>query len=353
MSFLLTGALVGLFGCSLEPIIYNPPKNLNDGLSASNHELKSSYLDNLLKELIEQKYTGIDSILISKKSTLIFESYFNGFTENDPHDLRSATKSIASLLAGIAVDRKHINSINDSIFSYLKEAPDNPEKGKIKVVDLLKMASGLDSDDWKKKSKGHERFMYKHNDWRKFMLNIPLVENPGEYFRYSTGGAFLLGQVIEDAAKEKVDAFAKNTLFDPLGIEKVEWEYTKAGQVDTGGHLKMRPRDMLKIGHLVLNKGVWKRKKIVSPDWVRLSTTKWAVAEDPYSYAFMWWIRDFEFKSHNFRTIFAWGNGGQFIFIIPELEAVVVFTGSNYNSEKTKQPFDILEKTIIPLLTEN
>ena len=98
LSFLLTGALVGLFGCSLEPIIYNPPQNLNDGLSASNHELKSSYLDNLLKELIEQEYTGIDSILISKKSTLIFESYFNGFTENDPHDLRSATKSIASLL---------------------------------------------------------------------------------------------------------------------------------------------------------------------------------------------------------------------------------------------------------------
>jgi CubicO group peptidase (beta-lactamase class C family) len=350
--FALCLAILILCGCSLEPIIYNPPDKLSDGIEVSNQKLESDYLNELLEDIVKKQYVGIDSILISKKSKLIFESYFNGFNIKTKHDLRSATKSITSLLAGIAIDQKKISSMNDPIFNYLSELPNDSNKNKIKIVDLLKMASGLDSDDWKKNSKGHERFMYRSDDWRKFMLEVPVIEDPGKYFRYSTGGVFLLGQVIEEAVKEPIPSFAGRYLFAPLEIKDVEWEFTKKGQPDTGGHLKMKPRDMLKIGLLVLNKGQWNKKGVVSSEWINNSTKKWVSVEDVYSYGHLWWLRDFKFKDQIYKAIFAWGNGGQFIFIVPKLDAVVIFTGSNYNSDKTKQPFEIIEKIIVPLLAE-
>ncbi len=343
-------------GFAQSPYQYVQPNTLDDGWKTKN--LKSSGIDSsLMYKLFSQLKGGdhkLHSVLLVKNEALILEEYFNGEHQNKVHDLRSSSKSIRSLLLGIAIDQGYIASIDDPISKYLSNPTPqkrlDPRKKDITIKHLITMSTGLDCNDWDKKSKGQEDKVYKKKDWLQYTLDLPMINDPGEVSNYCSMGVILMTKIIEQASKMTIDVFAKKFLFEPLGIKNVSWGHTSNKEVISAGkRLYMTPRDMAKIGQLVLNKGRWKDKQIVSEKWVEASTTpKTKITGIDYGY--LWWNIPFKFKDKTTIAKTATGNGGQYIMIFPELEMVAVFTGGAYNSQQDKLPFAIMNRVIIPSL---
>ncbi len=340
------------------PYLYQKPQQLADGLpvqSLTQQHIDTTLFYKFFNSLPSVKKHKLNSMLLLRNDTLVLDQYFGSYNLVRTHDLRSATKSITSLLTGIAIDQGFIRSIDDPIHLYLKAyaAVQNTAtpKTRITIRNLLTMSSGLDCNDRKSNSPGNEEKMYKKQDWNKFILELPVVHAPGDTSLYCTGGVVLLGQIIQNASGMKLDAFAAKYLFGPLGITQYQWNYfNDQKEVDCGGHLYLTPRDMAKIGLLVANQGMWKQKRVVSTNWIQQSTTK-QTQVDRLDYGFLWWRFTFQLHEKTVDVITASGNGGQYIFIIPSLSIVAVFTGENYNSPNAKLPFSVLTKVILPSLS--
>ncbi|MAD96368.1 MAG: serine hydrolase [Flavobacteriaceae bacterium] len=332
---------------------YKQPNQLADGWKTN--DLTSSGIDStLIYKLFSQLKGGkhkLHSVLIVKNKELILEEYFNGEHQNKLHDLRSTSKSIRSILLGIAIDKGFITSIDDPISKYLKKPiPQkrlDPRKKDITIKHLITMSTGLDCNDWDKKSKGQEDKVYKKKDWLQYTLDLPMVNDPGTVSNYCSMGVILMTEIIEQASGMSIDLFANKFLFKPLGISKVSWGHTSNKEVISAGkRLNMIPRDMAKIGQLVLNKGKWNGQQIVSEKWIEESTTpKTKITGIDYGY--LWWNIPFKFGDKTIAKT-ATGNGGQYIMVFPELEMVAVFTGGAYNSQEDKLPFAIMNRVIIP-----
>jgi len=333
---------------------YSKPNDLGDGWK-TNH-LKSQNIDttliyNLFNQL-KDKENKIHSILLAKTNQIIIEEYFNGQSLDQKHDLRSATKSIKSILLGIAIDKGFIDSINDPISKYLKNPIPNKNldqrKEKITIKHLLTMSSGLDCNDWNKKSQGQEDKVYKTKDWIQYTLNLPMVNEPGTVSNYCSMGVVLLAEIISQASGMTIDKFAEHYLFNPLAINNVSWGHTSNKKIiPSGKRLYMASRDMAKIGQLILNKGKWNEKQIVSKKWIEESTMpKTKITEIDYGY--LWWNFPFKINDKMFISKTALGNGGQYIIVIPELDMVAVFTGGAYNSQEDKLPFAIMTDILLP-----
>ncbi len=336
-----------------EKYVYAQPITINDNWKTEN--FKDSNRDiALIDKMFNQIKSGrgdIHSILLVKDNKLIIEEYFDEYQIDATHDLRSATKSIRSILIGIAIDKGYIENVNDSIFKYLKKRPSTNHisgKGKITIKDLLTMSSGLDCNDWDKKSKGQEDKVYRKSDWVKYTLNLPLVNEPGEVSNYCSMGTVLVAKILENASEMSINDFADKFLFKPLGITNLQWGHTSNKEViSSAKRLYMTPRDMAKIGQLVLNKGKWNNTQIVSENWLSESIKPWTQLSG-IDYGFLWWNIKFQINDQIYTSITATGNGGQYIFIVPGLDLVAVFTGGAYNSDEDKLPFAIMNDIILP-----
>ena len=269
-----------------------------------NEGVEEDRLKKMLQKVADNDYRNIHSIILAKNNKLILEAYFHGYGKDTTHDLRSATKSITSLLTGIALDKGYIPSINTLILDYFPSSAlnQNTEKQKITVKHLLTMSSGLECNDSLASSRGNEEKMYKKEDWVSYILNLPMVDHPGESYSYCTGGAVVLGQTIEQSTGMEIEAFSKTFLFEPLGIKNYVWASIPNGDVDTGGHLKMAPRDMTKIGQLVLNKGEWNGKQIIDESFLR-SSFKPYFSETGFDYGYLWWVHDFKKTGRHIKLI--------------------------------------------------
>jgi len=148
-----------------------------------------------------------------------------------------------------------------------------------------------------------------------------------------------------------IQSFADQFLFKPIGISNLKWDHTsKKNVIESAKRIHMTPRDMAKIGQLILNKGSYNGTQIVSKEWVEESTSpKTKITNIDYGY--LWWNIPFQYQNRTTTAIVATGNGGQYIMIYPELEMVAVFTGGAYNSEKDKIPFAIMNQIVIPSLS--
>lgn len=301
-----------------------------------------------------ERRNGIDSMLVIRRGRLVAEHYWNGHDMATLHDLRSATKSVTSLLVGIALDRGLLGSVEDPVKRYLGRvypeltgAGDDPA---ITLEMLLTMRSGRACDDRDPRSPGQEDKMYKSRDWVRFFLALPQVDPPGARTQYCTGGVVTLGRVVAEASRMSFAEFAARQLFGPLGIQVAAWSRFDGGrQIDAGGHLYLRPRAMAKIGQLVLQRGVWDGDDIVSGAWIDRSTaeqTRFTADGRPYGY--LWWRMQARLGARSIDVIFADGNGGQYIFVAPALDLVVVFTGHSYNSAAAARPLAILGEYILP-----
>lgn len=335
---------------------YQTPVSRNDGWktgSLLSQRIDTSYFNRFFDTLATSETHGLHSFLVIKNDTLVLEKYFDSQQLTSSHDLRSTTKSITSLLVGIALDKGFISSIDDPVALYLKpywpSAHKDSLKNTVTIRHLLTMSSGLDCNDADPGSPGNEDRMYETQDWISFMANLPAKRIPGDTSLYCTGGVILLGEIISQASGMRVDRFAERYLFKPLAIENARWNYFKNDEkVDTGGHLSLTPRDLCKIGQLILHRGKWGNHQVVSEKWINTATSERIRLEGKFAYGYLWWRHSFKVKEKNLDVVFARGNGGQFLFIFPALKLVAVFTGGNYNSPRAELPFKILDNVVLP-----
>ena len=317
---------------------------------------------------VEQNvYTGINSILIFHAKKLLYEHYFNGFTKDSLHDVRSSFKSVTSLLTGIAIDIGFIKDLNQKVYGFFPEfttiANYDDWKKVMTIKNLLEMESGFDCEEFND-GKDCEAEMVNTKDWVKFSLDLPMKGPPGMVWAYTSCNPIIIGGILSHVAKMSIMEFAKKYLFDPMGITDYRWTIDSVGQATTAGSFFMKPEDMIKLGELVLQNGVWNGKRIVSEKWLKESTgakipipdfsfvkfSRSAIAiPQPAYYGYYWYNELLKTKRYEENIVFSSGNGGQYIMIMPDLELVVVFTQSNFGSWKAKRAFDILAKYIIPM----
>ncbi|WP_395342285.1 serine hydrolase domain-containing protein [Ningiella sp. W23] len=356
--FCFTVFLLTVFGCHFastdETGTTLKPQKRSDGWQVSSladKNFDTNLLMNMMEAIEKGKYVGISSVLIAKNNELVFEAYPGKFGINDIHSTRSASKSITSVLVGIAIDKGYLSSEHEKVLPMFPEyegkiAAWSEQKLDISLHHLLSMTSGV---------KGNESAMYHSDDWIKFFFDQPLVNTPGRAFSYATSGAVVLGNVITRGSKKRIPEFSNTYLFEPLGITEYKWPITNSlgsqGLAMTGGGLQLRPRDMLKIGQLYLNNGTWNGQQVVSKRWIEKSVYPHSVS-DLYGegYGYLWRIIERKINGKPLISYEAWGNGGQFIMVFPELELVTVFTGENYGKfPETEQPFELLDKFILPV----
>lgn len=323
------------------------------------NDIKSAGIDSMRIYKLFSQLKGsnhkLHSVLLLKDNQLVLEEYFGEHGPDIAHDLRSTSKSIRSILLGIAIDKGFIRSIDDPIHKYLKNSiPQknlDPRKVSITIRHLITMSTGLDCNDWDKKSKGQEDKVYKKKDWLQYTLDLPMLSNPGETSHYCSMGVILMTEIIAQASGMSIDKFAELYLFQPLGIKNVKWGHTSDKEViDSGKRLYLTSRDMAKIGQLILNEGKWNEKEIVSEEWIIESTTP-KTKITGIDYCYLWWNIPFKLNQKTIISKTATGNGGQYIMIIPEMNIVAVFTGGAYNSQEDKLPFAIVKDVFLPSLS--
>jgi CubicO group peptidase (beta-lactamase class C family) len=264
-------------------------------------------------------------------------------------------KSVVSLLLGIAVDDGMIKDLDAPIFLFFSEYADlrSPEKDRITLRHLLTMSAGL---EWHEFDTPYTEAMNSANlaryaaDPDRFVLEQRMVARPGQVWNYNSETSSLIGAILTRATGKPVEELARTLLFEPLGIDDVAW----GPRLRHGyGALWLRPRDWAKIGQLVLNRGVWEGKQIVSAAWVAQSTAEQIKARQPFSYGYQWWLG----RSLNGDRAIGWtaalGFNSQKIIIIPELDMVVVFNASHESSNTVAPEIQLLDRYILPAILKN
>ncbi|NAS30772.1 serine hydrolase [Flavobacteriaceae bacterium R38] len=348
----------------LPPIVHDQstdtPSSLDDGWATGNikdYGIDETGLKRLIDSINIKALVNTHSVLITKKNKLVFEAYFDGFNANIPHDLRSASKSISSAIIGIAIDDKIIESVDEKLYDFIPENYQYTKdslKSAIKIKDLLTMSSGLDVNNLA--SEENYQNSSRSKSWLQTVLEAPMVKTPGTYADYGSANPFLLGMYLNERLEKPLEDYMDEKLFAPLGITNYI-NQTDDTQVIPyfGGGMLLTPRDLLKFGQLYLNKGKWNGKQIISESWVTASFGKYLRLQDTRDkneYGYLWWHDTYLVKGKAINTIEARGAGGQFIFIIPELESVVVITSGNFRNRKGNQARDILKEYILPAMTD-
>jgi CubicO group peptidase (beta-lactamase class C family) len=329
------------------------PEETGDGWRASTpaaQAIDGDGISMILDSLRNGQHPKVDSMVVVRHGALVAEGYFNGYGRDSLHDLRSTGKSFTSALAGIAVSQS-LMAVDDPISQHIpdfeRHANMDARKRAITVRHLLDMTSGLECDDRDPASPGNEEEMYLRHDWVKFILDLPMVRDPGARASYCTGGVIVLGSMIAYRSGMTLDDYAATWLFGPLDIRQSQWRRSPDGQATGGGGLKLRPRDLAKLGQLYLDGGTWNGARVLPAAWVdasRRATT--SLQGDGYGY--LWWKRGFPRDGAMIDCFFTSGNGGNFVFVFPALQLVVAFTGSNYDSDAGNQPFLILTSGVLP-----
>ncbi|MCI0536522.1 MAG: beta-lactamase family protein [Verrucomicrobiales bacterium] len=315
------------------------PPDLKDGLEVGSLQasgLDAALIGRMVERIANETHKNVDGVLLIKNGKLVLEEYFYQFDRDKLHQLRSATKSVVSALVGIALDRKLIASKEEKVVSFFPEHEiKNPsaEKRAITVEHLLACESGLACEDGNPASPGEEQKMNASPDWVRFILDLPMVDAPGETGRYCTGGVILLGRIVEKASGQRLPDFAAENLFAKLGITNYRWNFKPDNSsFDDACQLHMRPRDMAKIGLLYMNEGKWKGKQVISREWVKASLSRHSVVRGT-DYGYLWWRQWLNVNGTRVHGVTAEGNGGQRIYLWPSLDLLVVITGGNYNEQ--------------------
>lgn len=285
-------------------------------------------------------YEHIHSIIITKNKKLVFEEYFHGYHRDYLHDIRSAFKSITSLVVGKAMMKNSTLKLSNTILEYYPEYKIlDTQKKNITIHHALEMSSGLENED-------EDKMQWENDDWVKYKLDHPIIDKPGEKYVYSDGGINLLSGVLQKSTKQYLPLFIQKELLSPMGINKFQMLTSPVGRGYLAGHFYLRPIDFTRFGLLMLNKGKWNGKQIITESWIEESTQPKIKPHHGY----MWKLFERNVGGKKMKTIEAWGNGGQFLVIIPEIEMTITFTGGNYNlyPQMEEKPFEIMNKYILP-----
>ena len=287
----------------------------------------------------------LHSLLVSHKGALVLERYLNGRRATQPANVKSVSKSVISTLVGIAIEQGHIPSVREPISTYFPEllrSDADAAKRVITVEDLLTMRSGLESTS----GRNYGAWVTSRN-WVRFVLARPLETSPGREMEYSTGNSHLLSAIITKATKRSTWQYAQDVLAKPLGFSLARWPQDPQGIYFGGNDMLFTPRQMIAFGELYLNRGRHGERQIVPARWVDESFVPRGQSDfNDQLYGYGWWMREFAGE----QAFFAWGFGGQYVFIIPRLQLVVVTTSSTATGEERRGHrrtiFGLLEQTI-------
>jgi CubicO group peptidase (beta-lactamase class C family) len=287
------------------------------------------------------------SLLISHNGELVVEKYFNGMSGRQTANVKSVSKTWMSALVGIAIERGHIQGLDQPISEFYGEklaSEDDAAKRSITIGNLLSMQAGLETTSFY-----NYGAWVLSDDWVRFALEQPMRAEPGSRLLYSTGNTHLLSDILTQATGKSTLQFARDELGQPLGIHIEPWPTDPNGVYFGGNNMEITPRQMLKFGELYLNKGRANGRQIVPESWVDISMEPRAESsrERGRYYGYGWWVRDMA----GVQTAYAWGFGGQFILLAPALDLVVVTTSSSQPGRDRRSHirslYDVLETRVV------
>lgn len=300
---------------------------------------------------IDEHDMEVDSIIVVRHGRIVFEEYGYGWFPDTRHKLHSVTKSVTSMLVGIAIDQGLIEGVHmplTELFPDRTMANVDARKAGITLEHLLDMSDGMDwhEHDWPYDDpRNPVNGMGSSPDIVQYVLDWPMARKPGEAWAYNSGASILLGAALDEATGRDLVAFAREVLFDPIGVGTIYWEAASGGHYYTHGGLSMTPRDMARLGYLMLHNGTWDGREIVPADWVARSTAAHNQASGSYGYGYQWWILS------DGQGYEAAGLYDQKILVLPEADMVVVFTAS-IPSESLHHARGLVNTFILPACTD-
>lgn len=314
-------------------------------------------LADLEKRIRTGEIPNVHGVIVMREGVTLAEWYFEGaddrrdrralgvvkFGPATLHDVRSVTKSVVSMLFGIAMANGAIKDLNVAVLDFFPEYKDlqTAERRQITLRHLLSMTSGLRWDETSypyTDRRNSETAMDLADDPMRYALEQPLDGSPGSQFRYNGGSVALIAEVLRRATRMKLEDFARQSLFAPLGITDFEWHKDARGVPYAASGLRLLPRDMVKVGRLMLDKGSAGGRHVVPEAWVRASLSPQALigsdGECGFHYGFFWWLLPTCAANPASGWYAAIGNGGQRIFVVPEQELIIVLSAGLYDDSR-------------------
>ena len=313
---------------------------------------------------------NLHAVVVARGGRLVLERYYDGQDERwgEPlgavafgpevkHDLRSVSKSIVGLLYGIALAEGQVPALDQPLvdhFPYPDLAAD-PARRRMRIAHALSMTLGTEWDESLPYTdpRNSEIAMEMAPDRYRFVLERPIVGEPGSRWVYNGGATALLARLIAEGTGSQLHDYARKKLFAPLGITDTEWVPGMNGEPAAASGLRMRPRDLAKVGQLVLDGGRAGERQVVPADWLAASFEPRVPSVEELAYGYQWWLWPRESRGDGRRWMAAFGNGGQRLTIMPHLDLVLVVTAGNYNQpDAWKVPVAITADILIPALTK-
>ena len=310
-----------------------------------------------IQDVIEEasNSTFIVSLLIVRNGYLIVEEYAEGFGKDDEYSIRSATKSFTSALVGIAIHAGLIDSVNQRMIDFFPQynSPSlDPRKRQITIKHLLTMMAGFDTDE------NVDPQFSSSTNWIRDIIQLPLINDPGTTYSYSSMGTHLLSAIIAETSGMSTAEFADEYLCDPLEIAIILWDTDPQGYNFGGGSMYVTPRDMARFGYLYLNNGNIDGSQIVPAEWVQESIQdhvgregEWGALKE-MGYGYLWWLG----KLNEYTVHAAIGYAGQIILVIPDLNMVIVTTcifpfNDEMAENQSESIFELVANHIMPAIT--
>jgi CubicO group peptidase (beta-lactamase class C family) len=319
---------------ALSPYQYRTPANLGDGWTvshASGVAIDQRALESIVRQLVtvdpvSDTAPRVHSLLVARRGHLVLEEYFRGYAQDVPHDLRSASKTMTSIMVGAAIHRGAALNSRTSVAGTA-----------ITLGHLLSHSSGVACDDDDDASPGNEDAMqsqHVQNDWYAFFLALPKVHEPGTTYSYCSAGINMTGKLLGTATGAWLPRLFETAIAQPMRFGPYGINLMPSGEAYSGGGMHLRPRDFLKFGELYLNGGVWRGARIVDASWVRESTAHRIDRPDGSDDGLGWHRHRLTVGAREYRTYEASGNGGQFLLVVPALQLTIVVTAGNYGEER-------------------
>jgi len=289
-------------------------------------------------EAVKSQNLNLHSLLVIRNGYIVSESYFGSNGPNTRHELFSCTKSFIATLMGIAIDKGYVGGVGQLAADLLEGRTfqnESAAKSAMTLEHLLTMTTGL---DWIEGDPTY-RAMYGSRDWVRYVMDLPMRDQPGDEFNYCSGCSHVLSAIIQAKTRMNTRDFAEQELFRPLGITDVRWDADSQGIPIGGWGLQITPRDMAKLGYLYLHDGVWEGRQIVSSAWVKAAIEKHTPTDGPLGYGYQWWTYP------RWGAYAALGRYGQMIFVVPDLDLIVVTTAAAGGHDAI---FGLIDQYIVP-----
>ncbi|UCE09931.1 MAG: serine hydrolase [Candidatus Thorarchaeota archaeon] len=287
--------------------------------------MNGSKLQEML-DYIDANPISINAIVIVRRGFIVLEQYYSFYNENTTSNIFSCTKSITSTAVGLAIEHGFLDNVSQKVLDFFPNRTiENLDSWKesITIEDLLTMQAGFDWDDSSSSGMSEYNQMIVSDNWVQFVLDRPMANTPGTIFNYNSGASHLLSAIVQNATGMKCEDFVQEYLYEPLGISRFTWSEDPHDISIGGNTIQLSAKDMARFGYLFLREGNWNGEQVISADWVSAATSTHTLVGGGTTYGYQWWITPSR-ESYSAR-----GYAGQFIFVVPEYDLVVVFKATS------------------------